>query len=101
MDNRQWVFNDVYKGFKNFMTPHIDRYYGSVCSDGTPAASNYICELSHGKYRNTLVYGVTVIFYDNRTRKWEQKHNLSDVFMSKRIAEQYASDIIKLRVGGL
>lgn len=93
MVTKQEVFVELYGRQKNFMTPHVDHYYGSIDEDGIPDKSDSICELSHGKFKEHLVYGVTVIKYNHDSKKWESNLGLSKVTTDKVRAIQYIKDI--------
>jgi hypothetical protein len=50
---RREIFNYIFNGQANFMTPHIDYFYGN---------DKVLMELSHGEdFSYNIFYGVTVI----------------------------------------
>ena len=89
------IFSGIYKGYVNRLTPYINAYCGSIDENGNPADSQFICELSHGRYNETPVYGVTVIEFNHSKRTWEKNIELSKSTLKKEKAQQYANDILR------
>lgn len=92
MISKTEIFESVYAGYRNKLTPRIFGYYGSIRSDGHPDKSRFICELSEGVYNTTVIYGVTVIEYHD-SRGWKRNLSLSGVTTSKEKAKKYASEL--------
>lgn len=82
--NAAAVFNDLYKGVKNCMTPNIIKY-GKI-------NDTLAYELSSGKFMNKTMYGITVIsvMIDGFH---QPNHDLSKAFQSLRDATEYVKEL--------
>lgn len=76
------LFNKVYKGSKNFMTPYVEKYR---------ARNGYVFEISSGPsmFENKRMFGVTVL-----TTSGNKCHELNEGgFESLALADEYIDSI--------
>ena len=79
------VFNKVFKGNPNFITPNFCGYY---------KGNGYFIELSEGNgMDNKPLYGVTVI--KEKDNKYNQDYDKCDCFKSVENAQSYIDSLIK------
>lgn len=72
------IFNQVYNGARNFMTPDLIRY---------GQHGRFFYELSSGMFMNDKLFGVTVL-----EKNGTKRHDLSSSFPTQSEAEQYIKD---------
>jgi hypothetical protein len=81
--NAYEVFDRVYHGDRNFMTPYIKGCY---------TINNFCIELSQGETdEHKKIYGVTVIEVDGRN--YIKRHDLNKLFFSKKEALRYVHSL--------
>jgi hypothetical protein len=84
--DKRAIFNDVYNGQKNFMSPTILGFYGN---------RNMIAEVSTGSgfCTSNPIFGVTFLKFEDG--KWIKQHELCKCLNDKDRAIQYAKNTCK------